>query len=96
MPKIIIPHVSDEPTAVRGDKDRFEFEWAEMYDPPNLSYKILRDLVEFFGTEEIDTSDTISQGGCETCDYGSKYGFNIVIERATKNNPFIMEKNRPK
>lgn len=88
MPEITIPHVSDEPTKVTGGANRFEFEWAEMYSPPSLSYKILRDLVEFFGTEEIDTSDTISEDWCETCDFGSKYGFCVVIEHATRNNPF--------
>jgi hypothetical protein len=59
-----------------------------MYDPPSLSYQLLRSWAEHFGTEKIDTSDNISQSGCETCDYGSKYGFRVIIEGATKNNPY--------
>jgi len=82
-----IPGLEGE-VEISGDNSRFSFEYAEMYSPPPLSYALLRGWVEFFGTEKIDTSDNISSGGCETCDYGSRYGFNIVIEGATTNLPF--------
>ncbi len=86
-----IPHVSEEDydaKLTKRDDTSFTFQYATMYDCPPLSYAILRDWVEFFGTEEIDTSDTIDNNGCETCDYGSKYGFNVIIANATRNNPF--------
>jgi hypothetical protein len=73
---------------VDGEKGIFHFEYAEEYGPPDLSYAILRAWVDHFGTEEIDTSNTINESGCETCDYGSKYGFNVYIHNATRNNPF--------
>jgi hypothetical protein len=87
MIEIKIPGI-DEPIDISGDNNRFVFEYCEQYSPPDLSYKLLRSWVEHFGTEQIDTSDHISQKGCETCDYGSRYGFRIIIEGATKNLPY--------
>ena len=84
---LTVPNIK-EPVEIRGGKGKFWFEWTKMYTPPDLSYKILRSFVEFFGTEEIDTDNPISNSGCETCNYGSSYGFDLVIHNATKNNPF--------
>lgn len=53
-------------------------EISRMYDPPGLSFDILNNLSEFFGTDEISDS-SFSSSGCETCDYGSKYGFTLYI-----------------
>jgi hypothetical protein len=58
--------------------DRIVLEVSSMYSPPGLSFKILTELVSFFGAKEVD-SDSFSQEGCETCDYGSKYGFVLTI-----------------
>jgi hypothetical protein len=86
-----IPHVTEEDYDAKLheiDDKSFSFDYATMYNCPPLSYQILRDWVDFFGTEEIDTSDTYDSDGCETCDFGSKYGYRIVIINATRNNPF--------
>lgn len=55
-----------------------------MYDAPEISFSILKQLSEFFGTDEINV-DNFSHGGCETCDWGSEYGHEIRIDNATLN-----------
>lgn len=50
-----------------------------MYEPPGLSFAILKSLSEFFGTDDISDS-RFSYSGCETCDYGADYGFELIIK----------------
>ncbi len=71
----------DFPTLPAG---RIEIKWSRMYEAPTLGYETLRKIAEHFGTEKVDVDDH-SQGGCETCDYGSSYGHIISIDEATKN-----------
>ena len=66
--------------------DGFEIDFTEMFEPPGLSYDWMTELAEKFGTKDIDF-DNVSQGGCETCDYGSKYGYRIQVYNSTRNNP---------
>lgn len=56
-----------------------EIEATDMYGPPTFDFKRLKAISDFFDTTNIDTIDTISQEGCETCDWGSKYGSRIRI-----------------
>lgn len=51
------------------------FEVSRMYDCPPLGFKQLKALSEVFQTDNIDKYDDISSSGCETCDYGSRYGY---------------------
>lgn len=46
-----------------------------MYDAPDFTEEIRNEMVEFFGTQNIVHYDDISNSGCETCDYGSSYGY---------------------
>lgn len=57
-----------------------QIELAESYSAPTLSFHQLKALGDFFGTMNIDTRDSFSRGGCETCDYGSSYGFTLYIK----------------
>ena len=52
-----------------------------MYDHPTLNLKKLRALSEFFETDNINDDDRFSHRGCETCDYGSSYGFTLTIRK---------------
>lgn len=52
---------------------------ARMYEPAGLSLANLMDLAEFFGTKAINDDDRFNNGGCETCDYGSSYGFTLTV-----------------
>lgn len=60
--------------------------YTDMYSSPPMNYKFLSQLGEFFGTEEIDVDD-VAEGGCETCDYRSRYGYEIQVKNPTKNDP---------
>lgn len=72
--------------------DGFTLEVTSMYDAPAISLEMLVNLSDYFGTRKVDIEkDGISQGGCETCDYGSAYGHAIVITEPTKNVPVISE-----
>lgn len=52
---------------------------SAMYEPPGLTFAQLKRLSEFFETENINDDDKFSHGGCDTCDYGSEYGFTLTI-----------------
>lgn len=57
------------------------FEATHMYDWDGYTPSV-KQLIAFtkeFGTENIDKYDDISSQGCETCDYGSSYGFALRI-----------------
>jgi hypothetical protein len=64
----------------------FEIDFTEQYTAPELSLKNMTEVAEYFGTLDIDF-DHVSEGGCETCDYGSRYGYTIQVYNATKNVP---------
>lgn len=70
-----------------GDND-LSFEWAESYSAPDLSFKLMQEIVNFFDADDLKTEQDISYRGCETCDYGSSYGYSIRVVNAKKNNPF--------
>lgn len=59
--------------------DRIDMKITRMYEPPGLSFRALKELSEFFGTDNINDDDRISESGCETCDYGSCYGFVLTV-----------------
>ncbi len=52
---------------------------TKMYESPKCGFTELKKISEFFGTDNIDRYDDISEQGCETCDHGSKYGFALRI-----------------
>lgn len=56
---------------------------ASMYTAPGLSFPALFELAEFMGTKNIHDEGRINDPGCETCDYGSSYGFTLVFKPET-------------
>lgn len=50
-----------------------------MYSAPGLSFSHLKKLSEFFDTDNINDDARFNNGGCDTCDYGSEYGFTLTI-----------------
>jgi hypothetical protein len=64
--------------------DCYVLNYGAMYDAPTIGLERLMGLAELFGTTKIDVDD-YSNGGCESCDYGSDYGHEIQIYDATKN-----------
>ena len=53
---------------------------SQMYESPGLSFANLMELSEFFETKAINDERQFNQDGCETCDYGSSYGFVLLIK----------------
>lgn len=66
-----------------NDGDYVCFKVSRMYDSPGLTFEQLKTLAEFFGTEKINDDDRISESGCESCDYGSEYGFRLTVRPTT-------------
>lgn len=64
----------------------FQLDYTQEFDAPTLNFAKLQALSEHFGTVSIDV-DNISQRGCQSCDYGSRYGYEIQVYGATRNIP---------
>jgi hypothetical protein len=52
--------------------DLVSVEVEQMYSYVSFNLKMLLEIAEFFGTQNINDNKW-SSGGCETCDYGSSY-----------------------
>lgn len=59
--------------------ERVDIKLDMMYESPRLNLQLLMELAEFFGTKNINDDDRFSYNGCETCDYGSSYGFTLTV-----------------
>lgn len=58
---------------------RIAFKVHAMYEPPPFNSTLLFALCDFFDTKHINDVNRWSNGGCETCDYGSDYGFELEV-----------------
>ena len=72
----------DDPSevVVSVDDDEVRIKMSSMYQAASLSFAHLKKLSNFFGTDNINDEDKFAREGCETCDYGSSYGFTLVIK----------------
>ncbi len=43
-----------------------------------VSFKIMKDLSDLVGTEQINLQDEYHTEGCDTCDWGAESGVNFV------------------
>ena len=50
-----------------------------MYEAPSPTLRVLTQLAEFFGTMNINDDDRFDFAGCDTCDYGSSYGYTLTV-----------------
>lgn len=71
--------IEDLDVSVSFSKDCTAITLSKMYSAPGLNFEALMALSEFFGTKNINDDDRFYSGGCETCDYGSSYGFTLSI-----------------
>lgn len=75
------PYGFDEVEIVKMDKTQVLFELTHQYDwnedGDEEMKKNLQEITSSLGFVNYDVYDDISIGGCDTCDYGSKYGFAI-------------------
>lgn len=65
----------------------YKIVFTQMYEYVNLSFDTLLALSEIFQTKKIDIGDRESWGGCETCDYGSRY----IVSVRIGNSPVCFE-----
>lgn len=63
----------------RRSDGAMQLQIGKMYDAPILSFNQLDDLARFFDTKNVETESEFAHGGCETCDYGSEYGFILLV-----------------
>jgi hypothetical protein len=53
---------------------------AAMYEAPGRSLKQLLVLSNYLGTQDIEDIEEFGYPGCESCDYGSKYGVTLEVK----------------
>jgi hypothetical protein len=73
LAKVTISPASYQPTS-----SYLNFTVSEMYEAPERNIGTLIALAKLLNTDRYRFSDFSSEG-CETCDYGSSYGFSITI-----------------
>ncbi len=89
--KIINPVGYKVHVTVVGAVDGCDIEFGKMYDPPPpLNLRHMDALGKLFGTEDV-TVNGYSVEGCETCDFGSDYGYTINIRQVTNHTDAINE-----
>jgi len=56
-----------------------------MYEAPSPTLDVLMQLAAFFGTKNINDDNRFASIGCETCDYGSSYGYTLIVRPESSN-----------
>lgn len=70
----------DKGVKIKKLEDKIEVKITQMYQYVPVDFKILCKIGEFFGTDKVNGSKGEYYDGCETCDYGSSYEVDFVIE----------------
>lgn len=68
------------------NKSYVDLRISQEYTKPTLAFKQLNALAKFFDTLNVETESEFSNGGCDTCDYGSSYGFVLRIREGDPYN----------
>lgn len=56
-------------------QDHLLVEVTCMYLPPDVSYDQIAEIAKQLNFSKFEKYDEISSSGCDTCDYGSSYGY---------------------
>lgn len=70
---------ADKISISRHDEKHLSVEISAEYEAPGRSLKQLLELAEVVGSTEIEEGYTFNSRGCDTCDYGSKYGVELIV-----------------
>lgn len=73
-----------ENVEVRLYDDRIEIDISAMYESPGRDLPKLIRLSEIVNTKEINDQSSFGHGGCDSCDYGSKYGVTLEMPRVVE------------
>ena len=78
--------VYEKPDSIEIDEvdGGFDIKLEAMYERPILNLTFVMQLADFFETKNINDDDDFGWSGCETCDYGSSYGFTLKIRPEEK------------
>ena len=76
-------HIDVKLVKVDGEEG-IDINISRQYSHPKLTFSVLKKISDLFETERIDTYDEWSSPGCDTCDYGSSYGYTIRVLPAQK------------
>ncbi len=71
---------ADFKVEVNEYKDELTVVVSQMYEFLPLNFATLMKLSEVFKTTDFKVNNW-SHGGCETCDYGSKYAHEFVVKK---------------
>lgn len=74
----------DDPDNISVEIDRAEpgvvvLSISRMYDRPGLTLAQLEGLAAFFQAKHVGKLSNIAKPGCETCDWQSRYGFELRV-----------------
>jgi len=61
------------------DANEYRIKLSKMYSAPGLSFAKLHQVALYFDTMNVETESEFANGGCDTCDYGSSYGFTLCV-----------------
>jgi hypothetical protein len=70
---------TDLEVEVRQYNDEVHIEVSQMYEHLPLTFDTLMKLPELLGTKEFSVNQW-SHGGCESCDYGSKFAHEFTVK----------------
>ena len=71
-----IDYLDDFTIWVKTNKqDHLLVEVTCMYYSPDVSYDQIAEIAKQLNFSKFEKYDEISRGGCDTCDYGSSYGY---------------------
>lgn len=71
-----IDYLDDFTICVKTNKqDHLLVEVTCMYLPPDVSYDQIAEIAKQLNFSKFEKYDEISSSGCDTCDYGSSYGY---------------------
>lgn len=64
---------------VERSKKHVDIQLSSMYHKPGLTFSQIEQIAAFFNTKNVETESEFSYSGCESCDYGSSYGFVLRV-----------------
>lgn len=64
---------------IKDSENDYEVIISKQYDYVDLTFEVLNELSEMFGTSKINIGQKSNSPGCESCDYGSEYSITLYF-----------------
>ena len=85
------PGFDEMKVEIAEDGSYVDITLSKMYSSPTCTFGQMAQLSQFFRTTSIGQVNDWQREGCETCDYGSDYGFTLRISKPQANDPPISQ-----